>query len=298
MPKGAKGPSDRCRVGDGHRRADHAARATPGGRVQRRPVHELTEQLHVELQKLFDEASRPPRPASGPARSQSVEGVTAEDGPVGRASAAGIVGAAPSRATARTPATTGAAAGRGAQRGGGKYSSSSVTRDLLDAVAGREPGDDRLARAPRAPSAGGDADHAGQVVGQLVGAVDPVDPGGSRPPRPRARAPGCSTSWPSRSRRRRRSAARSPSAPPGGWWWRSTGRCGPGIHRSGKRVLRRVQRRRPSRRWLKRGLGQQRHRLAEVGQRGHSRPRLDPAGSASGATAIVPTASSWPSWPT
>ena len=28
----------------------------PGGRASRRAVHELTEQLHVELQRLFEEA--------------------------------------------------------------------------------------------------------------------------------------------------------------------------------------------------------------------------------------------------
>ena len=144
-------------------------------------------------------------------------------------------------------------------RGGGKYSSSSVTRDLLDAVARREPGDDGLDELLGRRRAGGDADRAGEVVGQLVGVVDPEHPGAAGLDGPASRAPGCSTSWPSRSPRRRRSGAPSPSAPTGGWSWRSTGRERPGVHSSGKRVAGGVEHAGPVA-VRQRGLGQQRDR--------------------------------------
>ena len=86
-------------------------------------------------------------------------------------------------------------------RGGGKYSSSSVTRDLLDAVAGRQAGEDGVDQLLGRRGPGRDPDDAWQVVGQLVDVVDPVRPGGSRPRGPASRGPGCSTSWPSRSPR-------------------------------------------------------------------------------------------------
>ena len=83
-------------------------------------------------------------------------------------------------------------------RGGGKYSSSSVTRTSSTPWRGASRAITASTSSSGRRRAGGDADRPGEVVGQLVGVVDPEHTRAC-PPRSRAsRAPGCSTSWPSR----------------------------------------------------------------------------------------------------
>ncbi len=71
----------------------------------------------------------------------------------------------------------------------------------------------------------------------------------------------------------------------------------PGIHSSGKRSAVALEHAGPVA-VGERGLGEQGDRLVQVGQRVDLGSTDSTRWMASGATAIVPTASSWPSWPT
>ena len=148
-------------------------------------------------------------------------------------------------------------------RGGGKYSSSSVTLHLLDAVARREAGDHRLDELLGRRRAGGDADGAGEVGGQLVGVVDAVDARAPGARWPASRAPGCWTSWPSRSRR---SASHRGAISISADWRLVVAKhrsLRPGVHTSGKRCLRGVGDVGPVA-VRQRRLGQQRDRFVEL----------------------------------
>ena len=119
----------------------------PTGHVPRRLVSELTEALHGEVQRLYDERSlkrAEHRGDAGRSRS-SVGGVEA--------------GSAPRP----SPPRQSMAASRSRRlRGGGKYSSSSVTLDLLDAVARIERVEHRFDELLGGRGTGGHADGAGE----------------------------------------------------------------------------------------------------------------------------------------
>ena len=71
----------------------------------------------------------------------------------------------------------------------------------------------------------------------------------------------------------------------------------PGSHSAGEALAGGVEHVRPVA-VAEGGLGQQRHRLVDGGRDGVDVGRRSTRWMASGATAMVPTASSWPSWPT
>ena len=110
--------------------------------------------------------------------------------------------------------------------GGGKYSSSSVTLDLLDAVDRGQAGHDGVDQLVGGRRAGGDTHGAGEIVGKLVGLVDPEHPGAARRPRHLLEGPGVRRVDRADDDDGVGTRRRSPSAPPGGWWWRSRGRTG------------------------------------------------------------------------
>ena len=145
--------------------------------------------------------------------------------------------------------------------------------------------------------AGRDADGAGEVAGQLVDVVDAVAPAGTRPRRPASRGPRVfdelaepmttmASHW----------AAIAMSAD-----WRLVvakhRSLRPGVHTSGKRSWVGVEHAGPVA-VRQRRLGQQGDRLGRTSGRASTSATDSTRWMASGATAIVPTASSWPSWPT
>ena len=211
-----------------------------------------------------------------------------------RSFAAGRAASEPPRVTVAASSTAASRSRR--LRGGGKYSSSSVNQTSSDASTGA-----RRAMTASTSSSGADAPAVTPTVparssGSSSAVVDPEDPRAARLRGPAARGPGCSTSWPSRCTTMASQRSAIFSRPD----WRLVvakhRSLRPGIHRSGKRSWRRRARRpsRGGRAWS--GRAGRRARRAR-GARRRPRPRST-RWMASGATAIVPTASSWPSWPT